>query len=273
MPRFSRILSDVRRPALAATLVAALLSAAPIPATAQEGDAVAEAPDLWDVEGEIGASVFFGNTEQTTVTSRAGVERSDSTWEVSADGGYSYGEATEEGGATFVNKRSWRLGAQLDHRPFDRWSPFVFANAAGSLEQRVDLRTDAGIGAKYTWVRTEPTRVDLSAAVLAERLEPRPDPEAPLVETESLARWSLRFRARHTLIPDRLGVSTVNFWQPRIDALDEFLFTSESSLSFQLTEVVSVKLTLLDTYDSEATVRGARTNNDGQLFFGVLASF
>ena len=49
--------------------------------------------------------------------------------------------------------------------------------------------------------------------------------------------------------------------------------TSRNSLAFQLSQRVGVQFSFVDSYDSEAQIRGARSNNDAQLFFGVVGTF
>lgn len=239
--------------------------------------AVAVAPlagqedDRWTVSGELGASLFFGNTEQATLTSRLSAEMADSVRELSADGRFSYGEATDAEGSDFVIKRSWEVGVAYDHHPFERWSPFVMGQLESSFEKRIEQRFNVGAGAKYTFDRTPRRRVDVSVALLAEQTNP--SDELASAESELLARWSTRLRARRSLADERLTVSHETFYRPEFSALSDFTLTSTTSASFQLNEVVALKVTFVDAYDSEAVSRGARTNNDGQLFFSVLSSF
>lgn len=245
----------------AAAVLVLLLPAAPLGAQEEEG---------WAVEGEVGASLFFGNTEQATVTTRTDVERTETSWEFSLGGGFSYGEAQDDEGIVSVIKRSWEIDGSVDYEPFERWHPFVFGKVESSLEKQIDLRYDGGAGATYTVLRDERTRFDLSVALLAERTRPRVESEAP---DTTLARWSTRLRARRSWADDRLTVSSESVYRPQFRDFENYIVTSRSSLAFQLTEVVSLKLTFVDNYDSEAVARGARENNDGQLFFSVLSQF
>ena len=88
----------------------------------------------WTVQGEVGASVFFGNRDQTTLTSRAQMERADSSYEFSAKADFAYGEAEDDAGNAFVNKRSWTVGSNIDYHPFSRINPF------DRLPQLISLR-------------------------------------------------------------------------------------------------------------------------------------
>lgn len=248
---------------LLASLVSVLLFAAPSSATAQTE---------WDVEGELGASLFFGNTSQTTLNTRLATERADSSYELSAAASFNYGEAENDVGQEFVVKRSWDVEGSFDWRPYGRWSPFLFGQGQSSLERRIDFRYNAGGGAKYTVTRDEENRFDLSLALLAEQTFVR-DEEGVDADEPVLARWSARLRYRQSISDGDVTFSTQNFYRPVFDDYSDYVVESRSSLSYALSEVVTLRISFLDTYDSRAEDRGAETNNDGQLLFSVLASF
>lgn len=261
MNRFSAVL----RPLLLALFLLAGPWTAQARAQEEEGTA-------WEVQAELGAAVFFGNTSQTTFTTRVGAESADSVRELDLDGRFSYGQATDEEGVTSVNKRTWTLASSIDYGPYNRWSPFLFAELERSFERRIDLRYNLGAGGKYTLQRSDRGNVDLSAALLAERTHPA-DGLAEDFDDSLLARWSIRARARRSWEEGRLAFESENSWRPRFEEFGNFTFTSTSSVAFDLNETVSLKLTFVDSYDSEAQERGARTNNDGQLFLTLLSSF
>ena len=149
----------------------------------------------WSGQTELGANLFFGNTEQTLVTMRGGIERADSTLEVSASLKFTYGEASDAEGNDFVNKRSWQVVAGADYRPFARVTPFFFGTLESSFESKIDERATGGADAKVVFVRDEARRVDVSLAILAERTVPLPVADTAVTST-TLARWSVRFRYR-----------------------------------------------------------------------------
>lgn len=247
--------------------LAALIVSSPS-AAAQESPEL----DLWRIEGEVGASVFFGSTSQTAVTTRAALRTENRPQEFAIDGAFTYGEASTTEGERRVHKRSWKVATSLDALPEARFSPFVFGRAEGSWEKRVDLRYNLGAGGKMSLVTSQQGRLDLSVSVLAERTIP--SDRAPDAVDDALdARWSTRLRGRRSLSDGRISLQTETHYQPRFDRADDFTLTSTSSLGVRLNEVVSLKLTFVDNYDSGAVERGARTNNDGQLFFSVLSAF
>lgn len=225
----------------------------------------------WSVEAELGASVFFGSTSQSTVTTRVGAERSDSTFALTGQAGFAYGEATDASGDDFVAKRDWKLEGSLDWHPYAALSPFVFGSLESSLQRQIDLRFNGGAGGKLTLHRDERSRVDVSVALLAEQTRFRGVVDGR--DTETRARWSTRLRAERDLLEGRVSIGTVNFYRPVFDELGEFVFESQSSVAFQLSEIITLKVSLVDTYDSGAVERGARSNNDGQFLFSILSSF
>lgn len=225
----------------------------------------------WSIEAELGASVFFGSTSQSTIATRAGAERSDSAYALSGQAAFTYGEATDASGDDFVAKRDWKLESSVDWHPYGALSPFVFGSVESSLQRQIDVRYNGGGGGKLTVFRDERTRVDMSVALLAEQTKFRGVVDGTGSETR--ARWSSRLRAERDLIERRVSASTVNFYRPVIDDPGEFVFESQSSVAFDVSQVITLKISLVDTYDTSAVERGARSNNDGQLLFSILSSF
>lgn len=225
----------------------------------------------WKLEGEMGASLFFGASDQAAVLFRGGYSLESDRLEFGANAGFDYGEAEDDAGASFVNKRSWLLGVELDYE-IGKWSPFVFGTGEGSLKRQIDLRVSGGAGARYTFIRNDVTRFDVSGAILAERTDPRAvDGETDGAET--LARWSSRVRFSRKFGGDRAEFGLVSMYQPAFgDISEDYTVDLESFLAFALNGSVSFKVSLVDKYDALATTRGATSNNDGRLFFSVLVT-
>ncbi len=241
----------------------ALLTVAPA-LTAQESDEASP----WKLEGEVGASLYFGASDQSTLLLKTGAERTSQRLVFGADGGFEYGEARVLEGDSYVNKRSWTSGLNLDYTPSGRVNPFLSLTGEGSFERRIDLRVSAGVGARYRFVRNEQGRLDLSLAALVERTDPREKDEPEEIET--LARWSARVRARRSMRAGGVVFDLVSFYKPAVDAPStDFTIELTSSLTVALSRLVALKLSLADKYDSLAEDRGARANNDGRVFFSL----
>lgn len=234
----------------------------------------AQEDDALTGEGEVGASFFFGNTDQTTVNTRASVEWRPELWTFQGGATFGYGEATDDEGASFVSKRSWIVDAGADYTGFGRVSPSLTGRVESSFEKRLDLRAALGAGANFEAVRNDRTRVTVSLAILAEHTRPRAlSPEEPEPEGVTVGRWSGRFRFRRALSDGGVIFNSDTSFHPEVATFDSFTFVSENSLAFELTEVLSLKLSFIDSFDSQAQDRGADTNNDGQLIFSLLSTF
>jgi hypothetical protein len=227
-------------------------------------------PPKWAFEGEIGASVFFGASDQTTVATRVAIDRGSPDFELENEVSFLYGEASDGSGNTFVNKRAWALESNLDYRRFSRVNPYVFAGALSSLEKAIEIRYKGGAGAKLTALDSETSRLDFALAILGEKtVEKNPEDGG----SEILARWAGEGKLRRSFAADRTVVEAKAVYSPVFDEADNYVVAAEGSIAFKLSEIISLKLSVVDNYDSRAKDRGARDNNDGRVLFSVLSSF
>jgi hypothetical protein len=229
----------------------------------------AQADRPWKYDAEFGASVFFGASQQTAVLIRNRLDWSDDRLEFSVAGGFDYGEAKDAGDDRFVSKRSWTVETSGDYLPGGRASPFIFTTAEGSYERQIDLRTSGGAGAKYRFIDNERTRLDVSLAALLERTDPRARAGIE-PQITSIGRWSARLRARRAL-GDAAELQLVTFFRPNMDDLDDHTWDLTASMQYALSDLLGLRASLINKYDSLAEARGARANHDGRLFFSVLA--
>jgi len=227
----------------------------------------------WTAKSDASVSLFFGNTEQRVVTTHGSVGHADSTFELQTDLRFSYGEASADSGERIVSKRSWFASVSFNHQPFTRFSPFFAGSVESSLEKRIDLRYAVGAGANVNVVDEEGSQVDFSIAALGERTVASPaegaDTTAPVT---SLLRGSARVRVEHALDP-RVRVTSETTYQPALRAFDRFTVQSLTSLAYQMHRMLALTLSLRDSYDSEARLRGARENNEGEVVLGLQSKF
>ncbi len=226
----------------------------------------------WKAEGELGGNFFFGNRQQTQLSSRFLAERADSLFESSTEFRFAYGEATNRDGVREVTRRNWSAQASLDFRPTERWRPFVSGRMESAFERRIALRYNAGAGARVSWDRDRRNRVDLSISILAERTYAREGGRGT-DDDVGLARWSSDLRIRRSWLDDRLSLDSRNGYRPVFDSFGNFTLSSRQAFSYNLSEIVALRLTLLADYDSGARDRGADTNRDGQVQVAVVARF
>jgi len=252
--------------------IAALLLAGsgPTQASGQTGpDELPPSVD-WTVETEVGASLFFGASDQATVATELGINRESQRFELQNDLSFLYGEATNSDGESSVTKRSWEVGANLDYQGFSWLNPYVFGSALSSLEKRIYRRFKAGSGAKLTVLDTEVSQLDFATAILVEQTISSEDESS---QDEWLGRWTGQAKYRRSFSEERAVFEASFDYNPKFQQLNNFTFEAESSLAFRLSEIVSLKLSVQDHFDNQAKKRGAISNNEGRALFGVLAAF
>jgi len=251
-------------------LVGGLLLATPGFSEAQAD--VADLPTLpdWTIETEVGASIFFGATDQTTVAAELGMQRDSRLFELQNDLSFTYGEASDNDGGTTVNKRSWKAGANLDYRAFSWVNPYIFGSALSSLEKRIHRRYKAGTGAKLTALDSEVSRLDFALAILLEQTQSSEEGNG---SGEWLGRWTGAVQYRRSFSEERAVFEAGVDYNPKFQQLDNYTLEAEGSVAFRLSEVLGLKLSVQDNFDNQAKSRGAISSNDGRVLFSVLATF
>jgi hypothetical protein len=251
-------------------LVALLLGVLTPAATAAQSSGSSD--DEWKVEGELGGSFFFGNREQVQFTTRAEVERADSLFESATELRFTYGEAENQDGIREINRRSWVANSSLDFRPQERVRPFVSGRLESSFERRIALRYNAGTGLRLISERDRRNRIELAVAIQAERTFAR-DGDDDGLEDLNVARISSDFRVRRTFFSDRLSIDSNTSYRPVFDSFGNFTLSNRNAISYDLTQVLAIRYSILTEYDSGALDRGARTNRDGQMQVTLVARF
>lgn len=220
-------------------VLATLLAALPSAADAQE--AVAEEPDVWRVLLDLAYSGSSGNQNLSFVDAGLGITRLETDiaeFELTARGR----SGTDDGVRV---AESYMASLRADAFPLERWSPFVFASAERDRFRQLDLRTNAGGGIKYTFLREEDTEVSLSLAALHNREDFR-IPDEP---TRTDGRLSWRFKGTHDL-REGVRVQNVSFYQPVWDGFDDYIMQSESQLAAQVLSMLAVTASYVYQRDS-----------------------
>jgi Protein of unknown function, DUF481 len=225
----------------------------------------------WSGNAQGSANALFGAAHTRLVAGTLEAGRADSTLQIRSQFLLSYGDDRTDAGDRQVTARATKMSLGLDLVPFNRYSPFWFGSVESRLQQRIARRYDSGLGGKVTFVHTEPTKLDFSLALLLERTTPLviDGPPTPIL---TRARWSARFRVGHQLTPS-LRVNHVTFYQPTVDRLGAYTIDTLTQLEDRLWTALSFTASLHDVVDSEARLRGAASNHDGQLLFGLRTSF
>lgn len=207
------------------------------------------------------------------MSGRLQVGRADSTLEVRTDARFTYAASRVDRGDRQVTGRTASMSLGVDFQPLHRYSPFWFGSVESSLQQQIARRIATGAGAKLTLHRQDADEASVSLALLGEQTRARRTLATDAArESTWRTRWSVRARTRKQLTA-MLRATHVTLYQPAIDRIDRYTIVSTSTIAAALTSTLALTATFHDTYDSEARSRGAISNNDGQLLFGVRAEF
>lgn len=230
----------------------------------------AQETHTWRASLEAGGHILFGAASGRLVSLSASGSRADSAMEVQTSVTLGYADAATDSGQRSVTARSYRVSLGIDQRPYARISNFVFGSTEASLQQRVANRLNGGVGTKLTFQRRGDDDVSASLAILAERTRALRSASGASLTTARV-RWSLRLRVRRK-VNDAVHFSHVTFYQPAVNRLARYTTETNTALDIALKDNVSVMSALRTRFDSEALQRGARSNHDGQLLFGVRLS-
>lgn len=196
-------------------------------------------PDDWKISVDLGLDASGGNTELVILRSALGVgfvgsERV----EFNFDAAFRYGE---DGGE--VIERQSRASLKMDLDPQETWSPFVFASGfRDAPRRRLDFRGELGVGAKYTFVRSDPTEASISVAGIGatERFTAVEGLETPEDKNEMRISWRTRFE--HEL-GETASLDQTLFYQPVWDTWSDYLFVARTSVRTNLVGNLSLVVT------------------------------
>lgn len=87
----------------------------------------------------------------------------------------------------------------------------------------------------------------------------------------TLTRTVLAGAAALALLAPSSSAAQILGWKTEAEASASLFSTS--AVAYEVNRMLSATISFLETYDSQATLRGARTNHDGQLLFGLLTTF
>ncbi|GAB1341035.1 hypothetical protein MASR1M101_01620 [Gemmatimonas sp.] len=248
---------------------------APFPLLAQE----ATAP--WRTTIEASGNVLYGAASQRVISGSIALQQMSQRRQVRADLLAGYGDARDlESGERRVIVRQTRASTSLDLTPQARVSPFFFSLAENSLQQRIRSRYSGGAGAKLTFWRADSVRAgfledaSVSMAVLGEQTLAVPRPGVPDAGSGAGARyrWSARARVRRRL-GDALRLTHLLLYQPTVDRIGRYTLEATTTLAVPVAARTEFTVTHRERLDSEARDRGAPSNRDGQLLFGIRSAF
>lgn len=189
----------------------------------------APAVDRWAIASELGLNAARGNSSYTMLTTglRA-THLNKKEFEFDWSSALTYGESN----GTVIARRM-QTALKGDWRPTATWSPFVFASVERDRIRRINTLSNAGAGAKWTWLRNSRGTASLSAAALYAYKEilaaSPPDPADELVQ--HTARASLRPKIIQRF-SSGFSVEHTTFWQPDIANTADYTIDAVTRLGY-----------------------------------------
>jgi Protein of unknown function, DUF481 len=263
---------------LAAAWIALCAGRAEAQAPSATQDAVSRVP--WHGSVEANGNILYGAASQRVFAGAASTSRLGSDFEWRFDVLGSYGDSRDQKtGLRSVIARNARISTAFDLHPHNTVSAFAFASAESNFQQRYKSRTAAGAGAKYTFWHPDSViggfvqDASISIALLAEQTRLLNNaPPASIATAGNRTRWSVRWRFRKR-INEHVRFSHQTLYQPTTNGLERYTLDAVTELAVPVRTRLQLTISHRERLDSEAVKRGAPSVRDGQVVFGVRATF
>jgi putative salt-induced outer membrane protein YdiY len=218
-------------------------------ASDEQGDETTETKSPWSGNYQLGFIFKDGNTDSLELTIGAEALRQSERRELSLRFRYDYEESGREleDNVVFVD---------VENRMFWAPKPFWFARGVFRYDEvdKLDYRFATSVGLGYRFMNTEDTRLLVEAGV------------GPLIqsyagedtETEAIA---LFYGLWKTKVFDQSVFSQEFSVVPFLTDIRKIVVTSLTSLTTPLSESLSLRISLLDEYESEPTADGVDEND------------
>ena len=232
------------------------------PLLAQEGPPSSDSTNV--VKIAVSGSAASGSRSFAIVDGRLTFERLDSVYyELVASVYGRYGRSNGE-----LISKNWGVEASFDATPQADFSLFSFADIEQNPIRKLTLRSRMGAGAKWVLMRqSNKDKTSISAALLTAYEKHEIDGKDR--ETSSL-RWSFRLK-RDLEVASKTDLSAAWFFQPRVEAMNDYLVEGIVQISQQLTE--QVKLTFTFDYFHDSDPPADIQESERRFLFGVTGRF
>lgn len=168
-------------------------------------------------------------------------------------------------GASFVNKGTQHL--RYNHRVTDMIKMEVFAQAQYDAISEIDFRGLIGAGPRFKLTSNDDYRFYLGTLVMYEH-EKTSAIEDHRIRKDFRASTYLSF----SLYPiETLAIISTSYYQPRLDALKDYRFSSTTSILFKILENLAFKTTFSYNFDAYPVVTIPQTQYE--LTNGLLFTF
>ncbi len=201
------------------------------------------AQNKWQYSFSLGGEYKSGNVNTLTFNNRGGVERNDSILALDANYAIVYGQKDK-----VEYDKSLTGNLTFDIWQYNRVSPFVAATYYNNKYKGYEYKLSFLAGAKYRFCSSKNYDYSISAAYVYEYVDYLAS-NTTVLEPQ-VSRLSLRFKMRHK-INDAVSIKHTTFYMPSlVDFGGDYIVTSITSLSSQLTQHLFLDLNFNYEYHS-----------------------
>lgn len=151
-------------------------------------------------------------------------------------------------GESFVNKGTQHL--RYNHRVTNTIKIEGFLQAQYDAISEIDFRGLIGAGPRFRLVAKEDYRFYLGTLVMYEH-EKTSDIEEDRIHKDFRATTYLSFTIYLT---EAIGIVSTSYYQPRLDAIKDYRFSSNTSILFRIWENLAFKTTFIYNFDAYPVV-------------------
>lgn len=199
-----------------------------------------EIDKVWTIESSLGSQFASGNSEISSLNLTLSISHKKDKLEIESGGELDYKLANKEKAAN-----NGRTFFKIDYDLNQYISPFYFGESSYDEMQKLDLRLNSGLGAKYTFLKNKDLDLSLSEAVLYEY-----EQFSSGLNEERNIRSSLRLKFKKRVLKEAKYLFVI-FHQPSFsDFRNDYRIYVKTSLSVPLhNNLVFIKIGLINKYD------------------------
>ncbi len=210
----------------------------------------------------VGGNYQTGNTEKSGIIGTASIASVDSVKELSANGGFAYGE-----NKSCVNQREYKLGGQYDYHPLSAFSPFLRFEFYSNEFRKINYRCSGLTGAKFRIYRKEDhCDYSLSAALLYDLENYTEDANQPNKER---LRVSIRPKIRQKIM-ENIFLSAEMYYKPNLAEFSDYMIYSIFNLNFKVNRYIFLKASYEYEYNNRPVTASVKKTDT--LLLGSLGA-
>ena len=215
-----------------------------------------EKPDRWSFQVNLALAGYSGNQSLMMMSSGMSVSHLQTNlFEFDVSGRIDY---SSSGGEEIARNVTGSI--KFDLYPEADWSPFIFSTAQHIPTKNLHLRVNGGMGAKWTFWRLPAGNVSISLAGLYSYEDYGVKLKSTMEQFDRKARLSWRLKGANTF-SSGISIEHIFYYQPRWSYTPDYLVDVDTTLSIQLSQILSLTVNHHFERDSQAPARNAQKDD------------